>query len=540
MKRAWLIAAAALALTAAPIMAQNYMGDAPEALALRKAYLSAGKAFPLTRFPVSAGALREAAERLPEPQRSMALSSLPPARPAAPSYAVEGSAAYELKLKSAAIARRDPATGYAGFDTFKDYLEESDPLRLSLGGRDSRGWGVELGVVAKREFRRDDPRPDNLPELGRPGDPVALDNMIYWQGVVDWSDGEARVALGRDRLHLGPGPGSSLIHAATLPYIDALTMTLPVGRFRLDWVVSTIIPYKAYGIDDVDVDPAFAADIGAGHSGFITDENPSIIFNNVHRFEWLGERVRAAVSGQVILTRRNNMFTIGDFLPVSIWHNADIAPNNMILTFDFSWAPLPGLAINAIAGFDDIGADAFGVADDDIPTIDAYILSAEWLASVGRAELLGFLELGYTHYLWGNFDAKATMGSIDKGLLARAVGRYQSDGGAVLLPLTSPFGPGAAWAKAELSLGLGESPFSLRAEALVLSTNDLANLISTEFKADPAVRDAPRSLLIELGLAASARLGDLSLTFRPGMAHSKDGLAGTLALTGAYRFGMER
>ena len=65
--------------------------------------------------------------------------------------------------------------------------------------------------------------------------------------------------------------------------------------------------------------------------------------------------------------------------------------------------------------------------------------------------------------------------------LARMQYRYlASDGEAILLPLTSPYGPGAVWCKAGGSLALGASGFTLGAELLYLAKNPLANLITTE------------------------------------------------------------
>jgi hypothetical protein len=233
------------------------------------------------------------------------------------------------------------------------------------------------------------------------------------------------------------------------------------------------------------------------------------------------------------------MFTIVDFLPVSIWHNADVAPNNMGLVLDFSWAALPGLAINFMAGYDDISANLFGVADDGIPTIDAYILSLDYYHGSEGLELDGLVEFGYTHYLWGNFDGKETMG-FDMGLLARAIGRYQSDGGAILLPLTSPYGPGALWAELKLNVSPRDSVLAFGLDALVLSTNSAANLVTLAFTANPAVREAPRDILIEGGLSASAALGAFSLKARPSFIWLNEQMMLGFELSADYKFGVKR
>jgi hypothetical protein len=532
-----------LILAFAGAWAEDYLpGDAP-VVALRRAYLEAGKVFPITRYPASRQALFTVADRLPPGEAKdaalAALRGLGPSQAEAVRYEAAAVAAYGLNLQSAELPFRHPATGELGFDPFREYLQEPAPLYLELSTEAPGGYSAAMGAVAKREFSANKPRVDNLPVIGQAGNPVAVDNMIYWKGVVAWADGEARFSLGRDKYHLGPGAGSTIMHSGALPYLDALTATLPFGRFRLDWVVSTIIPYRALGVD-VDSDPAFFIEINTDHtSGFIDSPSPSIIFYNIHRFEWLGERFRAAIAGQMLLTRSNNMFTIVDFLPVSIWHNADVAPNNMGLALDFSWAALPGLAVNFMAGYDDISANLFGVADDGIPTIDAYILSFDYYHGTEGFQLDGLLEFGYTHYLWGNFDGKETMG-FDMGLLARAIGRYQSDGGAILLPLTSPYGPGALWSKLKLDLSPRNTGLAFGLDALVLSTNTLANLVTLPFTADPVVREAPRDLLIEAGFSARAEFGAFSVMARPSLIWLDGQTMIGFELGGDYKFGIKR
>ncbi len=522
--------------------AEDFLPGDEQVLALRRAYLESGRVFPITRFPASRQALYATAERLPPGDaRDAALALLRgigPSQAEAVRYEAAAVAAYGLNLQSLDLPYRHPATGLLGFDPFREYLEEPNPLYLELSTESPSGYSAAIGAVAKREYSATKPRLDNLPVIGKAGNPLALDNMIYWKGIVSWAEGETRFSLGRDKYHLGPGAGSTLMHSAALPYLDALTATLPFGKFRLDWVVSTIIPYRAIGVD-VDSDLAFDAEIKARKSGFINSDFPSMIFYNIHRFEWLGERFRAAIAGQMLLTRSNNMFTIADFLPVSIWHNADIAPNNMGLVLDFSWAALPGLAVNLMAGYDDISASLFGVADDGIPTIDAYILSLDYYRGSEGYQLDGLVEFGYTHYLWGNFDGEETMG-FDKGLLARAIGRYKSDGGAILLPLTSPYGPGALWAELKMDLSPRKSPLAFGLDALVLSTNSAANLVTTYYAADPAVREAPRDVLIEAGLSARAAFGAFSLMARPSFIWLNEQMMIGFELGGDYKFGIER
>ena len=280
----------------------------------------------------------------------------------------------------------------------------------------------------------------------------------------------------------------ALLPSSRLPYLDLLRFVLPVGNLTMDLMISSLQNRQAVG-DLAGLPPDIT---------FLQN----IIFANLHRFEYDFGRVRAAVTGMGIFVRPNNAFVLGDFFPVSSWHAAQNRPFNLSLVFDLEAALFPGFRVMVQFGFDDVNAsDLFGVSDAPIPTIPAAIAGFELqrLLPGGRLELYG--ELGYTHYLWGNFDDESD------ARLARAIYRLMLDDDTQLMPLTSPYGPGAIWALLESGWrwpgGLYTSLFTE-----LLFRNPNVDLVSTDYYAD----DPALNALAEK--TGTLRLG-LQVRFRP-------------------------
>ncbi len=230
----------------------------------------------------------------------------------------------------------------------------------------------------------------------------------------------------------------------------------------------------------------------------LSDQN--IIFANLHRFEYDFGRVRAAVTGLGIFVRENNAFALADFFPVSSWHATQYRPFNLSLVFDLEAALFPGFRVMTQFGFDDVNAsDLFGVGDADIPTIPAAIVGCEYRRALASGELELYGELGYTHYLWGNFDDESD------ARLARAIYRLFLDNGTRLMPLTSPYGPGAIWTNLEAAWrwrgGLYTSLF-----AELLFRNPDVDLVNTDYVKDPAAGAlANKTGSLKLGIQARYR-----------------------------------
>jgi hypothetical protein len=269
-----------------------------------------------------------------------------------------------------------------------------------------------------------------------------------------------------------------------------LRLVLPVGRLTMDLTISSL--QNRQGVGDLD--------LTIYGSEYNFDFRTNIIFANLHRFEYDFGRVRAAVTGLGIFVRENNAFALADFFPVSSWHATQYRPFNLSLVFDLDAALFPGFRAMAQFGFDDVNAsDLFGVGDAPIPTIPAAIVGCEFQRrfSGGRLELYG--ELGYTHYLWGNFDDE------NNAILARAIYRLFLDQDTRLMPLTSPYGPGTIWSNLEAAWRWPRGLYTgLFAE--LLFRNPKVDLIHTPYAKDPALNAlANKTGTLKLGLEARWR-----------------------------------
>jgi hypothetical protein len=283
------------------------------------------------------------------------------------------------------------------------------------------------------------------------------------------------------------------------------------------------------GLNDVDPGP-----------GFAFQENT--IFANLHRFEYDFGRVRAAVSGFALFVRPDNAFVLGDFFPVYSWHAAQNRPFNLSLVLDLEAALAPGLRVMAQVGFDDVNAsDLFGVGDAPIPTIPALIAGFELQRPLpgGRLELYG--EAGYTHYLWGNFDDES------QARLARAIYRLMLDDDTQLMPLTSPYGPGALWLNLEAGWRWRGGPYTALSVELLFRNPDV-DLATTLYQKDPSLNAlANKSGTLKLGLEGRfAPWPWLELFTRPVLAIEPEGpwmevlLGGTAVLDWRRNIGGKR
>jgi hypothetical protein len=379
-----------------------------------------------------------------------------------------------------------------GIDFSSAYLEDPALLYFDLGVTAPRGFSVEASGELRREWKGDWFASDNYASGATGGNPLPFDNNVMPRGVLYWRGESTTAAFGRDKVHYGPALAGTLYPSERLPYLDALRLDTRLGPLSVNWYVATIQAREAW--DDVDVAPGDGFGFETAHA---TGATPTIILNAMHRFSWDFGRFKLGVAGIQVVSRRNNYFQLTDLFPVISWHNADIRQNNMALMADASWVPVEGLAVSAVAGIDDFNAENVGVADSDVPTITAAVIGAEWFPPADGGFLSIGAEAGYTHYLWGNFDGSAT-NKGDANPLSRAVFRYLRDGGTVLLPLTSPYGPGALWFSASAEFYPASEGFGYGAELTVLSKNNSANLINTSYAESSSVENASRTLLVRL------------------------------------------
>ncbi|MFW5786595.1 MAG: hypothetical protein ACOCYC_05075, partial [bacterium] len=308
---------------------------------------------------------------------------------------------------------------------------ESPAAELALGLGHWDGAFLHIEAAAQREWSI--VSPTNIPAPVE-GNPLPFENNLVREGYLFLPLGPLDVAFGRQDLAIGPDPDDSLYVSRRVPFLDALRATMRLGPVKMTSVTSTLENGRA----DPDVSLSTLSD-GDGRVTYGFDT--STILYNIHYFEYTWRRLRLGLGSQVVIARPLNSFHLADFFPVFSWHNADITPNNMSLVGDLSVCPLPGLEVFLQYGYDDISGETFGFGDSSIPTIPAYIggvqlhdrrdPSGRPTADRGRPLTLDASALvGYTHYLWGNFD--------DSEALSRAIYRLEADGPRQSMPLTSP------------------------------------------------------------------------------------------------------
>jgi hypothetical protein len=438
----------------------TYLPDDAEVIELRALYLAAGWAFPVAGFPVSRRTLAGFGERL------LARVADPLLAEAIGGY-LEGLDGRSERVEIA-LVNRFALEGYlrvgdrqeSSFE--REYLERARLWQLDMAWSVPDKAGVLIEAFLHREYLDDLPA-TNLPGH-RPANPVALENDQLAKGLLWYSFGPLEVEFGRDRVHFGP-LRSSLLPSERLPFMDMLRVTLPLGSLTMDLMISSLQNRQA--VEDLDL---------TGSTDFAFHDN--IIFANLHRFEYDFGRIRAAVSGLGIFVRQDNAFALADFFPVSSWHATQYRPFNLSLVFDLEAALFPGFRAMTQFGFDDISTLGIGVSDSAVPTIPAVIAGVEYLHSGRAATVRVYAEGGYTHYLWGNFDDESD------AILARAIYRLFLDQGTRTLPLTSPYGPGAIWTLAEVSLEFRRG-FSVLLRGELVFTNPAVDLIHTAYVRDP-------------------------------------------------------
>jgi hypothetical protein len=486
-----------------------FLPGTPEVDQLAAIYQEAGRVFPTTSFPVSKAELSRFAASLASTANGGLATDLRAYQdkvlafdPTRDSVSASGSAGFEYTYRTQ-NASFDPGlpTEFQILDLQRLFLR-----RLPLAAAVLDFWrdsGFELGISGRveREYFLDPFNVTNLWENNPSvGDPVALENQDIMRGFLWYDFHPLQVDFGRDKIHMGPGR-HSLLPSVNLPFLDVLRLRLPIGRLTGDLVISTLENRKI-GPDVPDPNlpgnPLFGS---------------SIILMAIHRYEYAFDTVRLGIAAMCVYARDGNAFSLGDIFPVFSWHQADIGPNNTILVADATWAPLPGLTVSAQFGLDDVNLSAAGISDGSVPTIPAAIITADYLLHLPQTLSLGITcEIGSTHYLWGNFALDST---LNTDTLARAIDRYRMDGGNVLLPLTSPYGPGATWA--ELSAALHGIPWldaSISARYFSRMTDpanggEPVNLVNTAYAQSSAIGGAPH--IDTWSVAAEARL--LPVTF---------------------------
>ncbi len=501
----------------APLGAQEYDSGSAEVGALNAAYLRAGLILPWTSYPLSRSRLRDLGQELEAAGGAvprMAAFEAESAPWAASSFIdieYDLSASGQTSLVQAS-APRD------GIDLQRAWL--SKPSFARLGARFSGGGADVEGELDIKQAWDGSTwfSGDNNPFGRKITADIGFDSHILKRGLLGWESGAIRAWIGRDAINIGPAGFSSLYPSAALPYFDAARMQTHIGPFNFDWVIASFLPNKNWEGSDVDT----VSYNGTSWGGAWWDADNAIatassgaagstkIVYVLHRFSYESGRVSAGVAEEQMYARNTLPSEVYNYLPFGLFHDIDTYPDNVTFVVDFGLAITRGLGLRLTAGLDDLNSDIFGVPDSPVPTIPALIGGLDFAFDALGLSFEGVAEGGYTHYLWGNFDANANQSGNWAGngsFLARMIARYA---GGTILPLTSPYGPGSTWARTSIRVIGLPGGVVVKPRALVLWKNPAVNLITTPYQTNTGLVSWGDMPFVDIGIE-----GDCSLAFGP-------------------------
>lgn len=433
-----------------------------------------------------------------------------------------------------------------GIDFTRDFLDRPPLLGVYMSFGYPEGLKAEVGMAIRRQWSLERGFSDtNLFPVGVANNPIAIENGFVELGSLSWNAPGLSLSLGRQKVDYSDGLKGALLPSLRIPYLDSFKFHGDIGPLGIDWLLSTIravpavdgVDVKPNGVDELTAAPGetyyYGFENGSAWAGD-TDRlgNPTTIMEALHRFTWDFGGVELGASAHVMYARRNNRFGIIDILPVVSWHQAVLAQINMSMLLDARWDISPSLWLAAQAGFDDFNANMVGINDNDASTIGAAVLGGGYSAETPSGTFKLYAEAGLTHFLWGNYDGTQNPPK-DINPFLRFIYRYVVDGGSVLIPLTSPYGPGALWFESSGEWMAGNTGFGVGYEVLLLSRNTAANLIDTPYYGDlSAVAGADQVLFASLAVPVRWRKGIVECSLTPELS-VKDGEVGFLVSAGA-------
>jgi hypothetical protein len=409
-----------------------------------------------------------------------------------------------------------------GIDLSRAYLDREPFGRAFVTFGAPQGFSVALGTTFRNIWEGDYFKADNLPS-GQDGT-LGLGHFFLTTAVLNYDSPNFTLAIGRDQVDYSSGLEGSLLPSPRLPFLDNVRSRFILGPFSIDMMAASIQARRSweasyYNDLSYDVDPNQG--LSSAVYGFENDATATSVIEAMHRWSVELPKTRIGATAHIMYARRNNSYNLSDFFPFTSWHQAEMLGMNYSLLFDAEWEPFEGFKAMAQGGFDDICARDIGLSDDDTPTIPAYVIGARYANEVGPGTLSAYLETGYTHWLWGNYDG-SEMVPWDVNPLLRFQYRMLMDSGSALLPLTSPYGPGATWAEARALYELTGTGFTGGLSFLILSKNEEANLIDTVFNNNTTTAGAHCFLYTALTLPLQYRWRSLAVSAAPA-AMCKDG-----------------
>lgn len=520
MRRSFLVVlvvlCAGLAL-AAPLAAQNtFQPFDREVEDLRYLYSRARLSLPETSFPVSRRDLQRRALELLESPRAAALDE-----------------EIEHYLDRLAYNERDITVDVTldffleahtydidieNYDDFSEKVRDHDPFAvLAMGYSHDAVGSLFIRGDAIAEYSKGGYT--NYPPY-REGRPFGAEYNFVREGYIQYFFGPLETVFGRQKVHIGPAPTTSLYVSHEVPFLDALRVKLPFGPLTMTMIWATMENRRTLEEQQALDEDTLSGPVPGVGDRELYDWQQNIILTSIQRFEWDFGRLRGGIGARTIMVREMNEFHFGDLFPVFSRHNANIVPNNMSLVADLSFAAAPGLDTYLLFGFDDMDAGLIGYADDALPTIGAYVAGAVYRNRFPGLRFTGDFEIGTTHDLWGNFE--------DKERLARAIYRMDLVGPNRAMPLTSPYGPGVVWVTAAGRAEF-ESGLSAGLRLLLRNRNSEVDLYTTPY--DGSSRDADRETSFQADIDLRYQFGERSYaTLSPTLLIDSDGAEARLSV----------
>jgi len=472
-------------------------------------------------------------------------------------YNIAFAVGYEHTLRSDELLFEDITKTYKnGIDVQRNYFEQLPLADLTIEGgsacEGANGFGIAGQVKIKPEWKGNYFCQTNLPIAN--GE-ASVEGNLFSRSVVYWKSPSFGIAFGRDQVDYNGILEGGLLASARLPWLDALRGYGILGRFRLDSMIATIPAVKAWDNNDITPEPGY---------GFETETDATTIVEAMSKIGWnFGPEqgpgmLTLSLADHAMLARYQNRFYLTDFFPFISRHQASIPQTNNSMVISLHWQPFPWMQVAGQAGYDDINLNPVGVSDTGTPTIDAYAVAMnlnfplrkstvfdtenQGLHSDISQSLEVYLEGGYTHWLWGNYDGHQAHPN-DANYFLRFIYRYKRYlGGSILLPLTSPYGPGVVWVQSHGTFNIEgkllnqSAHLALGYRFLFLDMNSEANLIDTEVYDNATTEEAARSYAIRVSLPVSLTYGSIFSTIEPAYLW-RDGLSAfELDLSIAWRF----
>ncbi|MGO8693738.1 MAG: hypothetical protein ACLQMF_08725 [Rectinemataceae bacterium] len=401
-----------------------------------------------------------------------------------------------------------------GIDFTRNYLDMPPFIAYSVDLGRVRGLSLGFTVNLQRKFDSslDGYFPsNNLPISSDGSFPISFNSIS--RGVLSWTSPALDLSIGRDKVDYGGILQGSIFPSDRLPYLDAFRARVRLGPLTFDYMISSQDAIESWDGNDVDINAGVTP--GTTPYGWYDSADPTAIIETYHSLSWDFGRLSVRIAENMMLARSNNRFTVTDFLPIMFWHQGSVMPNNETFLWSVDWTPSSALALSLQGGFDAFNPNPIGIGDTDTPTIPAFVLGGKYRTATGFGAADLYFEAGYTQYLWGNFSAAGQGGINDADPLERCIYRYMldSNGIAALIPLTSPYGPGALWFRLLAGQELGLSGLRIGTDILLLGKNTEANLIVTPY--DQTVQNAPWEFFGQFGLNLRWQSGAFDLSVEP-------------------------